>query len=166
MSDGFVCSICGQEHGGLVTDWAYTLPDEVWAIPEAERSAKARFNNDLCQFDERNFIRCVLDVPFTEAAGNFGWGAWAEVDWPTFERYLELYDEDGTFEPPRTGKLANALSAYPDSLGTPVTIQFSDPKTRPALRLAVTDESELAGEQRTGISEVRYHEILSIIRER
>lgn len=119
LSDSFTCSICGEEHGGLVTDWTYKLPDEVWAIPEAERTEKARFNNDLCQFDERNFIRCVLDVPFTNVQGSFGWGAWAEVDWPTFERYLELYDEDGTYEPTRLGTLANALPAYPGSLSTP-----------------------------------------------
>jgi hypothetical protein len=31
------------------------------------------------------------------------WGAWAEVDWSTFERYLELYDEDGSGEPPKDG---------------------------------------------------------------
>ncbi|MBT2187091.1 DUF2199 domain-containing protein [Sphingobium nicotianae] len=163
MSDSFICSICGQEHIGLVTDWAYKLPHEVWAIPEAERSEKARFNNDLCQFDERNFIRCVLDMPFAEASGNFGWGVWAEVDWPTFERYLELYDEDGNSEPTHLGKLANALPAYSGSLGTPVVIQFRDPSKRPSLYLKPGDESRLALEQRAGINEARYHEILNII---
>lgn len=166
LSDSFTCSICGQTHGGLVTDWGYTLPDEVWAIPEPERSEKARFNNDLCQFDGRSFIRCVLNVPFAEASGHFGWGAWAEVDGSTFERYLELYDEDGTAEAAHMGKLANALPAYPGSLGTPVMIQFGDPTERPSLHSAPADESRLAREQRTGIGEVRYHEILNIIQDR
>ena len=166
MSASFLCSICGEQHSGLVTDWAYTLPDEVWAIPEAERTEKARFNNDLCQFDERSFIRCVLDVPLTGEAGSFGWGAWAEVDWPTFERYLALYDEDGTSEPVRLGKLANALPAYPGSLGTPVIIQFRDPSKRPSLYLQPDDESRLALEQRAGIGEDRYHEILNVIEHR
>lgn len=80
MNESFTCSICGQKHDGLLTDWAYKLPDEVWKIPEAERPEKARFNNDLCQFNDRNFIRCVLDVPLIETSANFGWGAWAEVD--------------------------------------------------------------------------------------
>jgi hypothetical protein len=163
LNESFICSICEQEHGGLVTDWAYKLPDDVWALPEAERAEKARFNNDLCQFDSRSFIRCVLDVPFTEADGNFGWGAWAEVEWPTFERYLELYDEDGSTEPPRSGKLANALSAYPGSLGASVVIRFRDPSKRPSLFLKPDDGSLLALEQRTGIDNARYHEILSII---
>ncbi|MEM9970383.1 MAG: hypothetical protein AAF762_04720 [Pseudomonadota bacterium] len=51
MSDHFTCEICGEEHGGLVTDQAYKLPDEVWAIPEAERSEKARFTDDLYEED-------------------------------------------------------------------------------------------------------------------
>jgi hypothetical protein len=149
-----------------VTDWAYKLPDDVWALPEAERSEKARFNDDLCQFGDRNFIRCVLEVPFTDAVGNFGWGAWAEVEWPTFERYLELYDEDGSTEPPRTGKLANNLPAYPGSLGAPVAIRFRDPTRRPSLFLKPNDVSALAREQRTGIDNARYHEILSLLESR
>ena len=163
MSESFTCSICGEEHQGLITDWAFTLPDVVWEIPEAERAEKARFNNDLCQFGERYFIRCVLDVPFTDGPGSFGWGAWAEVDWPTFERYLELYDEDGSSEPVRAGALANSLAAYAHSLGTPVVVQFRDPTKRPSLYLKQEDESRLALEQRVGIDDARFHEILSII---
>lgn len=163
LSDSFFCSICGQEHVGLVTDWAYKLPDEVWAIPESERDTKARFNTDLCQFDERNFIRCVLYVPLKDTLISFGWGAWAEVDWSTFERYLGLYDKDGSFEPTYLGKLANDLPAYPGSLGTRVAIQFREPSKRPSLYLEPDDESRLALEQRSGIDEARYHEILNVI---
>ena len=166
MEDRFICSICGEEHAGLVTDWAYTLPDEVWAIPEAERADKARFNNDLCQFNDRNFIRCVLEVPFTEDAGYFGWGAWAEVDWPTFERYLELYDVDGNSEPTHIGTLANELPAYPGSIGTPVVIQFREPTKRPSLYVNPENQEKIAFEQHNGINDARYHEILGIIGQR
>lgn len=166
MGERFTCSICGEEHQGPVTDWAYKLPDVVWAIPEDERAEKARFNSDLCQFGERYFIRCVLDVPFTNATGSFGWGAWAEVDSFTFERYLVVYDEDGSSEPVRAGVLANDLPAYPGSLGTPVNIQFQDATKRPSLYLNEEDGSRLALEQRAGIGEARYHEILHIIERR
>ncbi|GLV25387.1 DUF2199 domain-containing protein [Sphingobium sp. Cam5-1] len=166
MNDSFTCSICGEEHRGLVKDWAYKLPDEVWAIPEAERAERARFNNDLCQFDERNFIRCVLDIPLTETSDSFGWGAWAEVGWTTFERYLELYDQDGSTEPTHLGTLANDLPAYPASFGTPVVIQFRNSTQRPSLFLNAEDKSLLAREQRNGICEARYHEILTIIERR
>lgn len=163
MSDQFTCSTCGKDHRGLVTDWGYKLPDVVWEIPESERSEKARFNDDLCQFGERYFIRCVLYVPFTDSPGSFGWGAWAEVDWPTFERYLELYDEDGSSEPVHRGQLANALRAYPGSLHAPLLIQFEESTKRPSLYLEPEDQSGLALEQRAGIDDARYHQILDVI---
>ena len=166
MSDGFECSICGKEHGGLVTDRAYKLPDEIWALPGGVRAARARFTSDLCQFDDRNFIRCMLEVPFSWEPGSFGWGAWAEVDLPTFERYREVYDEDATSEPTRAGTLANALPAYPRSLRTPVVIQFENPSKRPSLFTRADDRTLLSVEQRAGIDERRYHEILEMIRTR
>jgi hypothetical protein len=158
----FLCSTCGKLHEGLATDTGYTLPDVVWAIPEGERAEKAKFNADLCLLGERHFIRCVLDIPFTETKGQFGWGAWAEVDRPTFERYLELYDADGTGEPMKDGLLANDLPPYANSVGSPVAIQFRDPSQRPALFLLPTDNSLLAKEQRNGIDDQRWHEMLAM----
>jgi hypothetical protein len=166
VSDHFTCSICGKEHEGLVTNWAYKLPDAVWAIPEAERSEKTHFDSDLCQFGQRYFIRCVLGVRFTEAPGEFNWGAWAEVERPTFARYLELYDKDGSSEPVFAGTLANSLPAYTHSLGTPVLIQCGEPTKRPSLYCRLEDDGQLAVEQRRGIDDPRYHEILSVIARR
>ena len=163
MPPHFVCSICGEEHDGLVTDWAYSLPDEVWAIPEPERSEQAHYDNDLCQFGDRFFIRCVLPVPFREAEGAYCWGAWAEAPRPTFDRYLELYDKDAGAEPMHAGTLANALPAYPGSVGTPVRIQFGDQTKRPTLHLREDDDCQLGREQRGGIDNARYHEILDVI---
>jgi len=159
----FTCSICGQDHEGLPTDWAYELPDEVWAIPEAERRDKAKFDSDLCQFGERFFIRCILVVPFKAAPEQFSWGAWVEVEWPVFERYLQLYEEDGTSEPPHRGRLANDLIVYPDCIGVAVFIQFSEASKRPFIILHGDDQSLLASEQREGMTRARYHEILDII---
>jgi hypothetical protein len=160
VAEGFVCSICGKEHVGLPTDWAYTLPDEVWNIPEPERNEVARFNNDLCQWNDRTFIRCVLEVPFNDEEGFFGWGAWAEVEWAVFERYLQLYDENARSEPVHSGILANDLSEYGHTRGTPLVIQFREATQRPALKLLPSDQSLLATEQREGISQLRYHQIV------
>lgn len=164
MANQFVCSICGKEHAGLPTDWAFKLPDDVWAIREPERADTARFNNDLCQLGERYFIRCVLEMPFTDREGFFGWGAWAEVEWEVFQRYLELYEADGRNELPKEGSLANTLRAYdPDTKGHPILIQFREATRRPSLHVFPEDVSALALEQRKGIEEIRYHEILDAI---
>jgi hypothetical protein len=147
-------------HEGLTTDWAYKLPDEVWAIPDEERAARALCSSDLCQFGDRFFIRCVLSVPFTETEGSFNWGCWAEVDWPVFRRYLSLYDADGSDEPRQPGTLANALFGYPGSLGASCEIQFGESTRRPALFTPLDDQSLLAAEQRAGYDAKRYHMIL------
>jgi hypothetical protein len=159
----FTCSICGDVHEGLPTDWAYTLPDDVWAIPEAQRSDAAQFNSDLCRYGQRYFIRCLLPLALPGAGSEFNFGAWAEVERTVFERYYELYDEDGRGEPPYPARLANALSPYPGSLGAAVELQFRDPTTRPSLRLPEDSTSLLASEQRSGIDGVRHHEILDIL---
>jgi hypothetical protein len=163
MAEEFSCAICGGRHAGLSKDWGYGLPDEVWALPEEERDSQARFNDDLCQWGDRFFIRCILPMPLKGTDDYFGWGAWAEVDAEVFERYLELYDEDGREEPPAPGKLANKLEAYTNtSLGTRVLIQFQDPGERPTLTLPEGDKSRLAQEQREGVDAARHHEILEI----
>src|SRR5438552_19159500 len=123
MSESFVCGVCGKSHAGLPTDYGYKLPDDVWAIPESERAGKTKFTTDLCQYGSRHFIRCVMHLPFTETTGGFGWGVWVEVEQPIFERYLSLFEADGSAEPRHPGKLANTLPAYQPTIGTDVVIQ-------------------------------------------
>ena len=151
-------------HEGLSLDWGFTLPDEVWAIPEDQRDAQARYSDDLCQWGDRFFIRCILPVPLKGEDDYFGWGAWAEVEAEVFERYLDLYDADGREEPPLPAKLANRLAPYPGTtLGTRLLIQFQDPDERPILTLTEGDKSRLAQEQRDGIDAARHHEILGVL---
>ncbi|MEB2847011.1 DUF2199 domain-containing protein [Rhizobiales bacterium RZME27] len=163
MRDHFICSVCGIRHEGLITDRAYKLPDDVWSIPEAERSQKAKFDSDLCQLGERFFMRCVLRVPFSDCSGAFGWGVWAEVDWPTFERYLDLYEVDGSAEPAHRGLLANEIPGYPQSLGKGVLINFGTASKRPTICLTSEDDSQLAEEQRRGMDHTRHLEIIASI---
>jgi hypothetical protein len=163
MAEKFHCATCGQDHEGLSTDWGFALPDEVWAIPEEERDAQARYDDDLCQWGDRFFIRCILPVPLKGTDDYFGWGAWAEVAAEVFERYLDLYDADGREEPPHPAKLANKLPPYAGTtLGTRMLIQLQTPDERPTLSLSEGDKSRLAQEQRDGIDAARHHEILEV----
>jgi hypothetical protein len=160
MSAQFTCTNCGEEHAGLATDHAYKLPDVVWAIPEPERSEQAKHTSDLCRLGQCYFIRGVLRVPFSEDVGDFAWGVWAEVAKPVFDRYLELYDQDGSAEPRRPGILANAIAVYEGSLGTPLSIQFQGPTERPSFHVAPGEKSRLALDQRNGITRACHHAIL------
>jgi hypothetical protein len=156
----FVCSTCGNTHEGLPTDFGWPLPDEVWAIPEAERPTRAKFDSDRCQLGERFFIRCVLALPFTEQPGHFAWGVWAEILPSDFWRYIELYEKDGRAEPTITGSIANAIPGYNSTVGLAVQVQLQDERSRPSLRV-VDVGHPLSVEQLAGISNHRYHDILA-----
>jgi hypothetical protein len=163
MAEEFQCATCGQRHEGLSRDWGFSLPDEVFALPEAELGAQVRYDDDLCQWGDRYFIRCILPVPLKDEDDYFGWGVWAEVEADVFQRYLELYEEDGREEPPYPAKLANRLAPYPGTtLGTRLLIQFQTPEERPTLLLLEGDKSRLADEQRNGIDAARHHEIVQV----
>lgn len=169
MNESFRCSICGKTHAGLPTDQAYKLPDVVWSIPEADRAGQAKFTADLCQLGDRFFIRCILQLPFAQNvavdAVDFGWGIWVEVAQPVFDRYLALYSEDGSVEPPLPGKIANTIPGYGDqTLGIDVLIQFRDKTERPSVHFPPAANCQLAAEQLNGIDAARYHEILAACR--
>jgi hypothetical protein len=163
MSEAFVCSVCGQTHEGLPTQWAWKLPDVVWAIPEEERESATDFTEDVGTHDGRFFIRCVLPIPFTHQTEFFGWGVWAEVGRATFLRYLDVYEVDASAEPPLPGTLANVIDLYGAPLGQPVLIQFGIASQRPTLHLTNDDTSPLAQEQRAGMGADRHHEILKTL---
>lgn len=156
----FVCSTCGDTHEGLPTDFGWRLPDEVWAIPEAERATRAKFDSDRCQLGDRFFIRCILALSFTEQPGYYAWGVWVEVRDSDFWRYIELYDKDGRAEPAIPGSIANAIPGHRSTLGLPVQVQMQGEKSRPSVRV-VDGDHPLSMEQRAGISNRRYHDILA-----
>ena len=159
----FVCPHCSESHEGYPTDYGYSLPDVVWSIPENERKEQAKWTTDLCQFGERYFIRCMLPVSFTDSEGYFGWGLWVEVEWPVFERYLQIYDQDATSEPPASAKIANKPPGYEPILGFPVSIKFGLSTQRPTIQCPPNTSNLLASEQLHGISSARYHQILENI---
>lgn len=160
--DSFTCPHCGESHAGLPRDIGYQLPDEIWAMPTAEREKRAKFDSDLCSCEGRFFIRGLLQLPFQHEPDYFGWGAWVEVERLVFQRYLEVYDKEAADEPAHAGALANQLPSYGRVIGTPVEIQFGTSRQRPTIRCPSTANSQLAIEQRQGIDSARHHEILAI----
>lgn len=156
----FQCRQCGKTHTGLPKDQGFKLFDEVWAVPEPERSQRARWDTDFCQMGDRFFIRCLLPVPFAGSESDYyGWGVWAEVDREVFLRYVQLYDVDASGEPPATGTLANSVPLYGDADRAQVTIHFGSQNDRPTLTFEELSNS-LAHDQRHGLSQEKFHDIL------
>lgn len=161
LSTEFVCPHCGESHEGFPTDYGYSLPDEVWALPPKERESSAWHTPDLHQMGERFFIRCILRVPLSNPSDYFAWGLWAEVTQAVFEHYVSVYDQDSDAESP--AHIANQLPGYPPLLNHPVSIQFGSATERPTLWFPPDSHHQLAVEQRQGLTPVRYHELLEAI---
>ena len=159
----YTCATCGETHSGLTTDRAFQLPDSVWAVAENERPKRAKWTTDLCQMGNEYFIRCLLPIPFASREGHFGWGVWVSVAWPVFERYLQIYEIDASDEPIAQGKLANELAAYNAPANVPVVLKFGPATQRPVVHFPAGANHDIAAEQHSGISDARYHEILTVI---
>lgn len=77
-----------------------------------------------------------------------------------FRRYLALYSEDASGEPPVRGALANAISRYKAALGLPISIQFGDATSRPSVHVSLSTGHMLAAVQAAGMTHADYHDIL------
>jgi hypothetical protein len=156
------CPVCGQSHANAPTDYGFELPDDALRIPEQARAANVKSTADLCQIPGHNFVRCVLPVPFTFRPGFFGWGVWAEVAWPTFQRYLELAEQDAPpDEPQHRGRIANQVPFDELSTDAEVLVQFGPKTRRPALHFAEGSTHFLATHQKQGYNPYDYHLILA-----
>lgn len=159
----WVCRVCGQSHDHLPTDFGWKLPDDIWALGQEVREEKLEWSTDDCFHEDRWFLRGVLQVPFNFGSGCWGWGVWAEVDQAVVHKLWALGDSDGSNEPREEGKLACAIPVFTDSLGLPLEVQFGPGDKRPLFFLPFHSPHPLALEQREGISESRYHEIVSVV---
>lgn len=148
-----VCETCGLAHDGELFELAYLRPDAVVAMTDDERAQRVRESNDICRIDKsRFFLRGTLPLPVHDRPDGYMLGVWVEVSEASFARIYALWnDADQAFEPPFEATLANEVRHHPGSIGQPVALQLTGPKTRPSVFL-VDQGYPLAVEQREGIS--------------
>ena len=73
----------------LCRDIQMKLPDCLWQLDYVGRYAAGKFNEDFASLDSgERFLFGVIEVPFTEEAGSFTWGVWAEVAPADHDAYL------------------------------------------------------------------------------
>jgi hypothetical protein len=160
MEESFICGTCGREHSGLPMDYAFGLPDEVFALGYLDRYRRSRSNSDFSTLDERRFfIRGVLPLPLVASEEEFVWGLWAEVSRDQHDLYFAGFHADLSDNPPFEAHLANEIPGY-GCLGLRIDVQFLSGNDRPAFSLAHRDDHLLAREQHAGITRARHHEIL------
>jgi hypothetical protein len=87
-------------------DVAFGKPADYFAVPTEERSRRCALTSDWCSIEPDAFyIRGCLEVPVVNPNEPFVWGLWVPIGEPDFQRYLPLYDSDGSQEPPFHGYL-------------------------------------------------------------
>ena len=157
------CPSCTDKHDGFPA-LSYALPDVIFALPVAERNARAVVSGDLCILnDDRFFIRCVMTVPVQNCQGVIEYGAWVEVGARDFSRYAVHFNGGGhpawgTAE----GCLANSFPASPEStLGVSCMIRAAqDPSQRPVVEI-LDHAHAIQGEQLNGVTLPRALAIVS-----
>lgn len=159
----FRCPSCTDKHDGFPA-LAYAMPDVIFALPVAEREARAVISSDLCVLDDvQYFVRCVMVVPVQACGDTIEYGPWVEVDGRDFSRYAVHFNGGG--HPAWTaaeGVLANAFPANSQTtLGLSCLIRSSaDPSQRPGVEI-LDHGHALHAEQLNGIALPRAMEIVS-----
>ena len=157
----YVCQYCGETHEDLPLDIAFDKPGAYLALPARQRKSACRISADWCIINrERFFIRGCVFIPVPEISDHFVWGVWAEVPAHVFERYLALYEQDGTQERPYRGMLSvEREPRYAGMDGLLVNVQFSTAEERPSFTLLPSNHW-LHRDQQNGINLHRVQEIL------
>jgi hypothetical protein len=151
------CATCGEQHDEPPRDLGFALPDEIFALDEEDRGARAESTPDQCTLDgRRRFVRCVLDLPTPDAIGANGddrvsLGLWVEVQEQDFGAIIGYAGSEQERGRAYHGLVANEVEGLPGTLGLEVIVRPSEGAQRPTLQ--VTDEDHLLGIwQKVGIA--------------
>jgi len=152
-SDVILCDKCGKGHPRAESEIFFKRPDPFLEVPEEQRDARTKADDDLCMIDRtRFFVRCVLPIPVSDGGKDYCWGVWAEVTEASFRRILELWSAaDQTDHPPIDATLANEMPYYGETYGLRVALRLTGPTTRPTVSL-VDEHPVLSGQQRHGVA--------------
>ncbi|WP_299921313.1 DUF2199 domain-containing protein [uncultured Pelagimonas sp.] len=153
------CPCCGQSFNGIY-DLGFDYPDDWPHGPRKDQDViqvgEDALTSDMCRFDGRYFLRCVLPLPVRGADDHMSFGPWAEVSEETVQAYSATYGADPKPFSGGEGLLANALPGFEDSAQTAVTLAETSPAERPSLSAI---DGDLAEAQANGIS---FDELLDI----
>lgn len=153
MTDLVKCSVCGKTHSLENSELAFGLPDEIYELTEAERTARCDINSDICAIERKRFvIRGLLPLRVKGRRRKYCIGVWSEISEGAFSRIYSLWSDPNQVNEPRlSGSLANRLPLHrKNSIGLPIAIQLTGPKSRPEFYLEPADHP-LYVEQANGI---------------
>lgn len=164
---GFQCRSCEEEHEGLPMAFHAEEP-QAWgdASDDARRHDGSGLGGEDCVLEgARFFLRGLVEIPVEGLEDPLQWGAWVELDPPSYERFTELWEVEGReSEPPHAATLATALPTFlyePSTLGLSVKVHTRPVGMRPLIE--VVAPHPIAVEQNHGIPQARLEQIWSAL---
>jgi len=164
------CATCGEEHERL--DPSFLRPDVIFAMSAEEKKGRVFENDDLCALRgegdamDRYFVRCTLPVRLLDAPGDSAWGFWAEIAEADSATIWNAWDDPHQDRiPPMPARLANRVPGYADTIGLPVSLRLTGPKTRPELSFSRESLHPFVKECLDGVCIHRFKEWLDAMAE-
>jgi hypothetical protein len=161
------CRDCGEEHDLEDLEPSYGLPDEVFALSEAERAQRVEHGRNFCELrgegseHSRWFLRTLVAFSVEDRDDAVRWGIWVELTAAAFNEIQELWEDSTQLSRgPWSATLANAAATYPSTLGLTGLVRFTDLKRVPEFSPSPEQEHLFVEEWKSGVSEQRVLEWL------
>ena len=125
------CSSCGQVHAGVPRSFAADYPHPYATLSADARELRAVVGSDQCIIDGQEFfIWGCLEIPIIGTDEVFVWGLWARINEPAFDEISDHWETEGreALIGFYSGRLANALSIYPNTLN----LRLEAPRRKPS----------------------------------
>ena len=155
-------ALCKHElnpNTGLPDEMGHRRPLDYFRVPESERAARIKHDDDLCVIDGKVFlVRAHLPIRVLDDPVHFGWGLWARVNEALFRRYLAAWGVDASDEPPIPGVLSAEFTQYAPLYEHAVDLFLGPAWSRPRIRLHPSG-NRLYREQEEGITAARRYEL-------
>jgi len=164
------CDSCGSDHELL--DPAFRRPDAIHRLPKHLRAGNVIESDDLCALRARSdsetdhyFVRCTMDVSLLDRPGELTqWGLWAEIGGEDSARIRDLWTAPEQTGVTFSATLANDIPGYAPTIGLPMRLQLTGPKTRPSLVFTAQARHPFVDECRAGVRVHRLAEWLDGLR--
>ena len=159
MNSMIECDVCGKIHLLAESELAFGLPDIVFSLSDEQRTSRCKISSDVVILDDNQiFLRGLLPLHVLQRNQPYNLGVWVEVSETVFDEIHRLWDDPEQHKaPPMPGLLANAVPYHPETTGLKLSIQLTDPNTRPFFYLSQAAHA-LFQEQTSGIDAHRAFE--------
>jgi hypothetical protein len=156
------CLECGEEHDLEDLEPSHGLPDEVFALSDAERDERAPHGRNFCELRgqagaaSRWFVRTLVPFRVEGRSEPCRWGLWVELQAAAFAEIRALWDDVEQLQAgPWPAALANDAGTYPSTLGLRGEVRFTDLESIPEFSLAPQPAHPFVSDFLTGVSEER-----------